>query len=298
MAKKAKKTVLTTQTHKERIRAQQEEARKKAAAIRRAVIGAAIALAVVVVGVFAVVLIQQSEKNQLMSSVTPPDATEDGTAIRVKASASSTATPTASDTATPAATDTATPSATPTAVEPLTVTAYFDYQCAGCVELETAMGPQLLELAASGDIVLDNIAMLGQDAARGNDTSTKAAIGAACADAIGGIEAYKSYHTDIFTQIKSAQELSTYSGLTDELMRDGIVSFQDDQLTSFQTCFDDKLTKGFVEGVADKASQAGITSTPALKVNGNDVDLANITDYTALASTDAATVLEWLKTFA
>jgi hypothetical protein len=81
MAKKTKKTPLTTQTHKERIRQQQEEARQKAARIRRIVVGSAIALAVVVVGTFVGVFIQLDQQNRLEASVTPKDANADATGI-------------------------------------------------------------------------------------------------------------------------------------------------------------------------------------------------------------------------
>jgi protein-disulfide isomerase len=260
MAKKTKKTPLTTQTHKERLRQQQEEARRKAARIRRIVVGSALALAVVVVVVFVLVAIQQGEKNAVMNSVTPPDANADKTALTVSADKAKEGVP--------------------------TVGIYYDYQCENCATLESAIGQTLYDLAAAGDIKLEMHAMTFLDSDNDTKSSSRAAIAAACTDAVTTNEMYVAYHQAIFTNFPSETSGET-EGYSDEMLMSVVplaVQMTDDQKANLLTCFEEKKTNGFVEGVSQAAEQAGVSSTPTIRVNEkyysgdglNDLDTTDV----------------------
>jgi protein-disulfide isomerase len=262
MAKKKNKTPLTTQSHKERLRQQQEEARRKAARIRRSVVGTAIVLAVVLVIVFVFVAIGQGTKNDLMNSVTPPDANAEKTAMQVAPGKAKADAP--------------------------KVVSYFDYQCSGCIALETAIGAQLFALADNGDIDLQLHPMTFQDSNDNNQASTRASVAAACADDAGGSEIYQKYHQGIFANSKG-------EGLADELLRSTIpasVELTGDQLTKFEQCYDERFTQGFATGMNEAGFKEGVTSTPTISVNGklySGDDLATIT---------SGDLLTWFQTHA
>lgn len=146
---------------------------------------------------------------------------------------------------------------------------YFDYQCPHCVTFEEKYGLTLNNLANAGDIQLVNHTKVFLDKGDSNGLSHRAAIAAACSDAAG---VYKDYHQGIFT--------SAYSGqYTDELFRVTLpnqVGVTGDKLTQFQACYDTKKLAGFVQGVEDAASKAGVNSTPTLTVNGKIQDLTKL----------------------
>ena len=54
-----------------------------------------------------------------------------------------------------------------------------------------------------------------------------------------------------------------------------------ENLTTFQSCYDQAATKAFVSGMNELASKDGVTGTPSFHVNGNDVALASFTGVTA-----------------
>ncbi|MCL1837950.1 MAG: DsbA family protein [Propionibacteriaceae bacterium] len=256
MAKKIKKTPITTQTHKERLRKQSEEARAKAARIRRIVVGTAILLGVVLVVVFIFVVIGQMQKNELMNSVTPADANEERTAMQIAPGMAKAAAP--------------------------NVGLYFDYQCSGCADLEKAIGTELFRLANSGDINLQLHTVTGLDYYYGSGSdSTKAAIGATCAAHVGGNEVYQKYHQAIFTYYAGAE------GYTDAtlLTLPQVAGLPEDKQDAFDQCYNDKLTKGFVDGMSAASFKDGITGTPTISINGT-----MFTDYTGI-DTD---VLAWI----
>lgn len=234
-----------TQSNRERLRAA-EVAKAKQQRFNRIIgVGAAI-LAVVLIGVFAVVLVQQSQQAATSSSVTPPNATQAQDAITVNPGRAQQGAP--------------------------VVELFFDYQCPACKQFENAYGSALAGLADAGEIELRYRTMTFLDGNLKNDSSLRSGIAAACADVVG---AYSPYHDQVFAN----QPAGEGSGYPDSVLRDtipGAAGITGDALTTFQACFDSQATKAFVNGTNEKASRDKVRSTPTFRVNGNDLPLQTI----------------------
>jgi protein-disulfide isomerase len=231
------------QSNRERLRAEQAAQAKQAKNMR--VFGfAAVAVAVVVLGVFGAVFLQALNKN---GQVTPPNATADGSGIVAYPGTAKAGAP--------------------------VVDLFFDYQCPVCKQLEAAHGAKLTELAKSGAIDLRYRPLIFVDEMVLNDSSQRAAIGAACADIAGG---YAAYHDQVF-----ANQPAEGVGYTDDQLRSTFptsAGITGESLTKFQTCYDNRQTRDFV-----KAAAAANTpkSTPRMQVNGKDFDYRVATDQLA-----------------
>lgn len=234
-----------TQSNRERLRQSQESKAKQQRLNRIIGVGAAI-LAVVLIGVFAVVLIQQSQTASTASSITPPNATEAKDGIVVNPGKAQQGAP--------------------------TVELFFDYQCPACKQFEAAYGSALTGLAESGEIELRYRTMTFLDTNLNNDASLRAGIAAACADVVG---VYSAFHDQVYAN----QPTNEGDGYTDEVLRDtipGTVGITGENLMTFQSCFDKQSTKAFVNGTNEQASKSGITSTPTFRVNGKAIALQTI----------------------
>jgi len=230
-----------------RLTALQQEQLRKATMMRRSVIAGAIVLAVVVVAVFAGVFISANNQNQLKTTVTPPDVAADGLGIMMNPSAA-------------------------TASAPHKVAIYVDYQCSACQSLENSYGSALQSAAANGAISLEYRAITMLDASQNKNSSTRAAIGAACADVQG---VYAAYTNQLFTN----QPTEGGSGFTDEQLSTTFptaAGLSGTKLTDFQQCYNQQLTGGFVKKVSDAGIQAvpgydpnKVLETPTIVLDGS-----------------------------
>ncbi len=78
-----------------------------------------------------------------------------------------------------------------------------------------------------------------------------------------------------------AQEVPGSEGYSDQLLRVTIptqLGFTPEQVTSFQACYDGRATEDFVAAVEKAAYDAGVTGTPALAVNGKQIDRSKARD--------------------
>ena len=142
---------------------------------------------------------------------------------------------------------------------------FLDYQCPNCRVMETAYGPEFEKLAEAGTIQLQYRTMTFLDQNLQNDSSTRAAVAAACADTVG---VYPAYHDQVF-----ANQPQEGLGYSDAVLRQTIpaaVGLSGDKLTTFQQCYDTRATAPFVTQVADQALKDGVHSTPTVHVNGKD----------------------------
>lgn len=155
---------------------------------------------------------------------------------------------------------------------------FLDYQCPACARFEQGFGPTLGQMAEAGEIQLVYRTMTFLDTNLRNDSSTRAANAAACADLAGH---YSDYHNAIFAQ----QPTSEGAGFTDDNLtvdftqQAGITGAA---LDEFNACYTTKRFSGFVNQVDDEAGRAGVQGTPTLRVNGNDLDLGSLTDPNSL----------------
>ena len=150
---------------------------------------------------------------------------------------------------------------------------YFDYQCPACKQFEQQMAGTLESMAQSGEVKITYHTMTFMERNLRNDSSTMATNGAYCADAQG---LYEDYHTSVF-----ASQTAEGSGYSEALLREQItqqIGMEGEALTSFQQCFDQKKFDGYVKKVDTEAAKAGITGTPTVRVDGEEIDLKGIGD--------------------
>ncbi len=269
MAKK-KPSLVAESNRREHLRQMEAEQKAIQSRNRRIIIVAALVLAVVVVAVFVIVIVQQAG-TRAGGTVVPPDATADRTGIAVNAQ-------------TQAAT--ATPATTP----PHKVAIYLDYQCTYCKDMEDKYGPRLENAAASGQISLEYRTMTILDS-KGNDSSQRAAVAAACADTVGS---YTAYHDQVFAHQPQVEG----TGYTSTQLRNDFAQsagITGDNLSAFQKCYDDRATQQFVQGVTDAGMKAGVNGTPIVEVDGQKTSdyesalQAVLLQATAPAATPSAT---------
>jgi protein-disulfide isomerase len=160
------------------------------------------------------------------------------------------------------------------------VVEYFDYQCPACRATDQVFGARLADLASKGVIRLEFHAMTFLDDNLRNDSSTRAAVAAACADTVG---AYGSYHRVIYAN----QPAKEGAGYLDIQLRNSFAAsagINGPRLQTFQKCYDSRATATFVAGVDQAAKNAGVRSTPTLRFNGKDI--RNQLDYNDVSSLD------------
>ena len=160
------------------------------------------------------------------------------------------------------------------------VVEYFDYQCPACRATDQVFGARLADLARKGVIRLEFHAMTFLDDNLSNDSSTRAAVAAACADIVG---AYGSYHRVIYAN----QPAKEGAGYLDSQLRNDFAAragITGPGLQNFQKCYDSRATATFVAGVDQAAKDEGVHSTPTLRFNGNDI--RNKLDFNDASSLD------------
>ena len=144
-----------------------------------------------------------------------------------------------------------------------TVDIYEDFMCPHCKEFEDSSGDAVAQLGSQGKakVVYHPIAFL--DNASTTDYSTRSAAAAGCAAADGK---FREYAKALFAQ----QPSEGSAGLSDDrLVQIGKSIGLND--SSFGTCVRDGTYKSWVQHVTDAASAKGVTGTPTVKVNGNQV---------------------------
>lgn len=159
---------------------------------------------------------------------------------------------------------------------------YFDYQCPACRNADAVFGARISDLAARGVIRLQLRAMTFLDSNLSNDSSTRAAVAAACADTVG---AYSTYHRVIYAN----QPRKEGTGFTDPQLRTDFATqagITGAKLATFQKCYDARATTTFVASVDQKAKDSGVRSTPTFVFNGKS--LAGQLDLNDPASLDRA----------
>ena len=232
-----------SQSRREVLRRQQE-AQAKAKRLNRIVAMAAIVVGVVLVGIFGVILAQTWGSGGTSTAATPPNATSNANGIIVNPGKGTDSSP--------------------------TVELFVDYQCPVCKQFDLRHGPMIRELADSGQIKLIYRTMNFLDNNLRNDSSTRAAVAAACTDSAG---VYSAYHDAIFANQPAVEG----DGYPTDLLRvtlPATVGLSGDKLTSFQQCYDTRSTLSFVKGTNEAAARDGITGTPALRINGKAIEFA------------------------
>lgn len=150
-----------------------------------------------------------------------------------------------------------------TATSPV-VEVYEDFQCPICQSLEENVGPTLQELADSGQARIVYHIMSFLDNNLRNDSSTRAANAAGCAQDQG---VFPAYHRQVF-----ANQPEEGVGFTDEQLIAFGESAGIPDMAKFRTCLADQTFSDWVARVEALAEDAQIHGTPTVLVNGTTID--------------------------
>ena len=145
---------------------------------------------------------------------------------------------------------------------------FWDYQCPACADFAEQFAPMFESLAADGKIQLEYHLLTILDTSQGNDSSTRAAVGARCAAASLGGDEFRLYHASVFAN----QPANEGGGFADDLLRDKIpqqIGYGDDP--EFQKCYDNRETAAAVALDAEYAAIEGVAGVPTVQVNGEDL---------------------------
>ena len=139
----------------------------------------------------------------------------------------------------------------------LIVDVHFDYQCPYCDILEKGYDKAFADLAASGDIILRYHTRTFLDRLTINDSSSLAAMAAACVD-IADNTKYAAYHNTIF-----ANQPQEGTGYTDQQLRTDFAAtagLTGSALTTFQACYDRRATRDWV--AYSEPNNSGLIQNP------------------------------------
>lgn len=146
---------------------------------------------------------------------------------------------------------------------PKTVDVYLDFMCPHCKTFEEMVGPTLEQLRDSGEaqVVYHPVTFL--DRASSTQFSTRASAAAGCAAA-----------ANVFPQFEKLlyanQPTEGGAGLPNQQLV--ALGQQAGAGGDFAQCVEDQRYAPWSQGVTQQAMQAGVSGTPTVKVNGQDVE--------------------------
>ncbi len=144
---------------------------------------------------------------------------------------------------------------------------YEDFQCPACAALAEAISPTIKELVDTGQVKVNYHPMNFLDRNLGNDSSTQAAAAFGCAVDAG---ATLNYHTLAFAN----QPETEGTGYTTEQLKEfGVeAGITGSELDTFNTCVDSQTYIDWPTLSNEAAGLRGVTGTPTLYLNGEEVD--------------------------
>ena len=144
---------------------------------------------------------------------------------------------------------------------PVTITLYEDFHCPHCAEFEEQFGPVITQAQGSGAARVELYPLTFID-----EGSAAAANAMACAAEAGFGQ---SYYLGLF-----ANHTLQWS---DEQLIDLAAKVGGSPSAAFATCVTSKAHAGWVSSIAVTADKNGVTATPTMFINGEPVDLRNLT---------------------
>lgn len=160
---------------------------------------------------------------------------------------------------------------------PATMVVYEDFQCPSCKSFEDTDGAMLNQKIADGTLSIEYRPIAILDRMSSTDYSSRALNAAACVRNDTNITGWKAYHDLLFKE----QPAENTAGLTD------------DQLTSFArqagakapavgTCISDGTYRDWGSSATDAASKDGVSGTPTVRLNGDNIDVSQLASAEAL----------------
>jgi protein-disulfide isomerase len=149
------------------------------------------------------------------------------------------------------------------AAAPVTLSVYSDFLCPACKAFEEASGATVDELVEAGAVRLEYHPISILDRASSDRYSTRSASAAACAAEAGALRPFSE-------ALFAAQPAEGGTGLSDGRMVElGRSAGIDDD--GFAQCVEDRRYAGWVARSTDAASRAGVTGTPTVLVDGQQL---------------------------
>jgi protein-disulfide isomerase len=219
-------------------KAAQVRAEQQRAERRRLVIIGAVVLALVVAAGFAI----QAWRDSTGATATPPEgATDDFGVLVGEASA------------------------------PTTITIYEDFLCPVCGVFDEATAAPLEQAAEAGDVQLDLRIVAILDRASDDEYSTRSANAAAVVLDTAGLDAYLAFKGLLFEN----QPAEGGPGLSDDELVDLAVEAGAEE-DAVRPGIEDKSFEQWTVNATDAMSQAGVTGTPTILVDGRQVEGASL----------------------
>ncbi|WP_138758344.1 DsbA family protein [Modestobacter altitudinis] len=218
-------------------RAAEAAAAAAAARRRRTVLGGVVAAVVLVVVLVAVVVVQTMRTSTSADAAAPANTSGNGYVVTVGQ-----------------------------ADAPVILDVYEDFQCPNCKALEDSTGSTIDDLVTAGTVQVRYHGMAFLDTDANDDYSTRALNAAAVVADTAGTEAYERFHDLLFAH----QPAEGGSGLTD----DQLVGYAEQAgATGAGVAADvrDLVFADWVEGAEDQASKDGVTGTPTVLVDGEEL---------------------------
>jgi protein-disulfide isomerase len=233
-------------------RAAEAAARARADRRRRAVVGGVAAVVVLAVALVIVFVVQSRRTDT--SGATPAGAVADGTAFPVGE-----------------------------ADAPVTVDLYEDFLCPVCRQFEEVNGATLESLAEEGTVRIQYRPIAILDRASDDEYSTRALNAAAVVFDAAGSEAFAEFHASLFAE----QPAEGGPGLSDDRLIE-LAAEAGATGTEVENGIRDRRFEAWTRRVTDAASQAGVTGTPTVLIDGEPLDLAEATPENITALVEAA----------
>jgi protein-disulfide isomerase len=148
--------------------------------------------------------------------------------------------------------------------EPKAVLSFYeDFLCPACGNLERALGPTVSRLIDSGAIAADYHMVAILDRAQNDNYSSRAGAAAYCV-ADESIDAFRRFHTALYTDELQPSEIGTDFPDNKRLIE---LARQAGAAGSVPGCIN---SGKYLKMVSGMASAAGIHATPTLRINGED----------------------------
>jgi protein-disulfide isomerase len=255
-------------SRREALRLQQEQAQQKKARTRRMLIVAAVVVLVaLIIAIIAIIRTNQNQETTDADQRPVPHAKGDDSGVQFSDNLKDDA---------------------------ITLDIYYDYQCPWCAKVELAIRDIVAELEDSGEIIVNynwltflepQLNTSSAATAETQNSSTRAAVAATCADIVGRFE---DFHYTIFENQPAIEGV----GFTDDQLTKDFpqqIGLTGSDYDKWLTCYTDRETLDLVQTAADTNYPGRVTSTPTLMANGKTVTLTD----EAVANKD--TFLDLLK---
>lgn len=139
------------------------------------------------------------------------------------------------------------------------LTVYGDLQCPWCRYLEEGIGEDLEAMIRDGEVDATFVVMNFLDERAGNDASTRAGNALVCA---AEQDAFLPYYQALYAQQENGYDDEVLASLASDEIADS-----DD----FTACLDEQRHAGYVNEMQEAANADGVTGTPRLFVDGEQV---------------------------